>query len=304
MTRVVIPVRGGTSLLIGLETTGLPHAPSDWELVRQAASVIGSWLVQGAAPAMDDRLDVYALGPLRAERRGVMLLNWGGPKAGTRQAEAIFAFLFDRGERGANKDEIIELIWPDVDLERADPAFHRTLGGLRRTLSPTECAQSGEVISFRNDRYHLNPELVRWSDIREFEDQLDAACTASEPEEVRQHLETARRLYRGDYLDDCPFYGDSSHVEARRQLFRGRHIDVLIALADAQEHRGNRSAAARFLREAVAGNGNQCTPAEQGLLRLEAVARRPTSARIGRQPRADLPPGRASVYLDEVTAAG
>ena len=40
--------------------------------------------------------------------------HWGGAKAGTRQAEGVFAFLLDRGERGAAKDEFIELIWPAV----------------------------------------------------------------------------------------------------------------------------------------------------------------------------------------------
>ena len=294
--RIVIPIDGRTYLSIGLDTPGRPSSPADWELVQQLGSFIGSWLAEGAGRAhlehrpsrlhalpsrprpwlsavqdVDDRLDVYALGTLRAERGGVPLRNWGGPKAGTRQAEAIFAFLFDRGERGANKDEIIELIWPDVDLKRADLAFHRTLGGLRRSLSPSGCTSlAGEVISFRNDRYHLNPELVRWSDVREFEEHVNAACSTSEPEAVRKHLETARRLYRGEYLDDCPFFGDSSEVDERRQLFRERHTDVLVDLADAQERRGNRMAAAHFFREALARSVDQCPPAEQGLVRLQA----------------------------------
>ena len=34
-------------------------------------------------------------------------------------------------------------------------------------------------------------------------------------------LEAARALYRGDYLDDCPFYGDSVHVEERRASLCG-----------------------------------------------------------------------------------
>jgi hypothetical protein len=78
-------------------------------------------------------------------------------------------------------------------------------------------------------------------------------------------------VYRGDYLDDRPYYGDSSHVETRRQLFQGRYKDVLISLADAQEQVGNRAAAMHYLREALAGDGNQYAPAESGLIRLEAV---------------------------------
>ena len=75
-------------------------------------------------------------GPAPGRRRDGPIERWGGDKAGTRQAEALFAFLFDRGERGVAKDEVLELIWPDTDLERADLAFHRTMVGLRRTLDP------------------------------------------------------------------------------------------------------------------------------------------------------------------------
>jgi DNA-binding SARP family transcriptional activator len=299
MAQLVIPIAGGKSLLIGLQTAGMPDSPSDSDLVRRVATFIGFWLAQqpsgaalehqprdvqsedmtvrqslGCTPPIDDRLDVFALGTLRAERGGIPIRSWGGPKAGTRQAEGIFAFLFDRGERGAHKDEIIELIWPDVSLGRGDLAFHRTIGGLRRTLSPLRRAKVGETISFHNDRYRLNSDLIRWSDVREFEGQLDAASIASESEAIRQHLETARLLYRGDYLDDCPFFGDSSDVEERRQLLRGRRTDVLLALADAHELCGNRTAAVSFFREALTGNGNDCPPAEQGLMRLHLVAPR------------------------------
>jgi DNA-binding SARP family transcriptional activator len=298
LAQFVINIAGGRSVLIGLETTDMPYTAHEWEFVRRVATFIGSWLGQetaravperrsGALPsevvrlsewhssaaAIDDRLDVYALGTLRAERGGLPVKNWGGPKAGTRQAQAIFAFLFDRGERGAQKDEIIELIWPDVELERADLAFHRTLGGLRRTLSPSGGTSGDGVISFRNDRYHLNPELVRWSDVYEFEEQLDAACTTGEPAAARRHLDRARRLYRGDYLDDCPFYGDSVAVEEGRQLFRGRHTDALMALAHAHEQVGNPTAALGLLREALARDGTHCPTAEQALIRLQGSAR-------------------------------
>ena len=324
VAQLAIPLDGGSFLVIGIETMGLAAKTTDWELLRQAASCIGSWLAQRvAAPAAsghqptampaqrirpgtsfgraasDGRLDVHALGSLHVERDGVPLQNWGGPKAGNHQAEAIFAILFDRGERGAPKDEIVELIWPDVPLERADLAFHRTLGGLRRTLSASGRAEPTAVISYRNDRYRLNPDLVRWTDVGEFEKQLDAAARASDPLTIRDHLEAARSLYRGDYLDDCPYYGDSSGVEARRQLLRGRHTDVLIGLGISHELRGNDTAAAGFFREALAENGNQCTLAEQGLIRMQAIGSAGTDV-VGdqRQPR------RRPHRFQEVAAAG
>lgn len=303
VAELIVPTGDDGSLLVGAKESGLPYPPADRELLRQAANYLGASLTvqqvttteaQALAglgrrhealsveerelrealvpgPTSERRLEVYALGSLHAQRDGELIQGWGGPKAGTRQAEAIFAFLFDRGERGAHKDEMVELIWSDVDLERADLAFHRTIGGLRRTLSSNE-ERLGDVISFHNDRYRLNQELLRWSDLAEFEQHLVDARTATDSAGRLTHLEAARRLYRGDYMDDCPFYGDSSEVEDRRQFLRGRYTDILLALADAHELRGDRPAAAGFFRDALRANRGQCQPAEDGLARLQAAA--------------------------------
>jgi DNA-binding SARP family transcriptional activator len=225
------------------------------------------------AESRDGGLQVFGLGPLRVERAGTMVRQWGGAKAGTRQAEAVFAFLFDRGERGAAKDEIIELIWPDVDLDRADLAFHRTLGGLRTTLEPgRRGGNRGGAITFHNDRYRLDPALVAWSDVAAFEEEMAAASAAPDRDEALRHLERARSLYRGDFLDDCPFYGDSAQVEERRELLRGRCVDLLLSLGERYEERGDRPAAAAAFRQARSVSGDELPPAEDALNRLGASA--------------------------------
>jgi DNA-binding SARP family transcriptional activator len=233
--------------------------------------VLSQAIVQ--AEARDAGLQVFALGPLRVERAGTMVRQWGGAKAGTRQAEAVFAFLFDRGERGAAKDEIVELIWPDVDLDRADLAFHRTLGGLRTTLEPgRRGGNRGGAITFHNDRYRLDPALVAWSDAAAFEEEMAAASAATDRDTALRHLERARSLYRGDFLDDCPFYGDSAQVEERRELLRGRCVDLLLALGERYEERGDRPAAAAAFRQARIVSGDELPPADDALNRLGASA--------------------------------
>ena len=178
--------------------------------------------------------------------------RWGGEKAGSRQAEGIFAFLLDRGERGASKDEIVELIWPDVDLDRADVAFHRTMLGLRSMLQPGRRGRGAPAaITFHNDRYRLDPAMVGWSDVAEYERLIGDAGRATGADGLRM-LEEARALYRGDYLDDCPYYGDSADVEDRRVALRRRHIDLLVELGHRYATRGDRPAAAACYREAQA----------------------------------------------------
>jgi hypothetical protein len=214
-------------------------------------------------------LYVFALGPLRVEREAESIERWGGEKAGARQALGLFAFLFDRGERGVAKDEALELIWPDTDVERADLAFHRTLGALRHTLDPD--GQGGKrAIRFHNDRYRLDPTLVDWSDVAEFLAHIDQARATTERADNLRALEAARSLYRGEYLDDCPFYGDSALVEERRASLRGRSIDLLIGLGEGYEANGDRASAAAAYREAVAAAVDGCPPAVAGLGRLAA----------------------------------
>lgn len=214
-------------------------------------------------------LQVFALGPLRASRGGIPIERWGGEKAGSRQAQGLFAFLFDRGERGVAKDEALELIWPDTDIERADLAFHRTLGGLRHKLDP-DAARGKHAIRFYNDRYRLDPDIVDWSDVAAFLAKLDQARLEATVAGRSRVLEEARVLYRGDYLDDCPFYGDSVHVEERRAALRERTIDLLIALGEGYEAGGDRASAAAAYREATALAEDGCPPAEAGLIRLSS----------------------------------
>ena len=221
---------------------------AEGDVLESQGSALRVALAEAAAPP--NGLRVHALGSLHAELDGEPMRRWGGEKAGARQAEAIFAFLFDRGDRGVAKDEILELVWPDVDLDRADVAFHRTMLGLRSALQPGRRPRgSAGPISFSNDRYRLEPSVVAWSDVMAFDELLSRAGSAPDAEAMRL-FEQARAMYRGDYLDDCPFYGDSAAVEDRRTSLRQRYVDLLVELGERYARAGDRTSAGSCLRQA------------------------------------------------------
>jgi len=89
---------------------------------------------------------------------------------------------------------------------------------------------------------------VAWSDVEEFERLLTSTAGGS-PAAALRALEEARALYRGDYLDDCPYYGDSAQVEDRRARLR-KYVDILVELGERYAERGDRAAAANCLRQA------------------------------------------------------
>src|SRR5450759_4397874 len=126
------------------------------------------------------------------------------------------------------------------------------------------------AVRFHNDRYRLDPGIVEWSDVAVFLARLDQAREAGVGAQGLRLLEEARRLYRGEYLDDCPFYGDSVFVEDRRSSLRGRSIDLLISLGQGYESSGDRASAAAAYREAVAVSVDGSPSAEAGLARLVA----------------------------------
>ena len=259
-----------------------PDVAHDWsplsreevDLARREGAAMTT--AEAVAHALEDhheeasaQLRMYALGPMIVERRGASLRRWGGDKAGSRQAQALFAFLFDRGSAGIAKDEATELIWPDLSIRRGDLAFHRTLGGLRSVLDEGR-GDAGSIL-FEGGRYRLARDVVGWSDVGTFDTLLSAAMRQPAGDAI-QVLEEARRLYRGDLLDDCPIYGDSAFVERRRAELRGRFEDLLVELGDRYIEAGDSASAAERYREALTIDRDN-ERATAGLERLKATPR-------------------------------
>jgi DNA-binding SARP family transcriptional activator len=172
-----------------------------------------------------------------------------------------------------SKDEAEELIWPDLDLEKADTAFHRTISALRRTLEPgLRRGNESRTVAYHHERYWLDPATVAWCDADAFGALVERGHTLlrqGETEAARTGFAEALALYRGDYMDDCPFFGDSSYVEERRVELRGQRIDTLLALGAVYERLGQAGEAATCYRRALAAADGDCPRAEEGLARLQ-----------------------------------
>jgi GAF domain-containing protein len=122
-------------LRVGRTLSGSPLSADDHELLRLSATYVAAALRAGRredeqVEALDELtqerarvqltgaalhealvnrssglsgLHVRALGSLIVLRDDVPIERWGGEKAGSRQAEGLFAFVFDRGERGIRR---------------------------------------------------------------------------------------------------------------------------------------------------------------------------------------------------------
>jgi hypothetical protein len=197
-------------------------------------------------------LRVHAIGSLRLQHGRLTIQSLGGPKAGANQALGLFAFLFDRGPRGIDKDEAIEIIWPDAPLDVADTAFHRTMLGLRGTL---QAGGMGGAVEYLGGRYVLESGLISWSDVSELEESIEASAMTPDQRTRAELLEACRQINQADYMDDCPFYGTSAQVESSRRLLRTVRHAVLVELAELYASEGHLALSAMRRAEADALEG-------------------------------------------------
>ncbi len=242
------------------------------QLAQHAAETTRKAAMKESVPT-GEGMRVYALGSLRVERDGELITKWGGDKAGTYQAEALFAFLFDRRGKGITKDEAEEIIWVDLEISKADSAFHRTLAALRRTLEPgLKRGNQSRLITYHHERYWLEPSAITWCDVEQFIADVERGATLLHQQDLAgalEMLDQAHRLYRGDYMDDCPFFGDSSYVEDQRQALRSRYIELQVMLGTVYEAQNRIGEASSAYRHALELSIDGCPPAEDGLTRLQ-----------------------------------
>jgi hypothetical protein len=71
------------------------------------------------------------------------------------------------------------------------------------------------------------------------------------------------------YMDDCPFFGDSSYVEERRTELHDQRIEMLLALGAVYERLSQTGEAATCYRRALSAADGDCPRAEDGLARLQ-----------------------------------
>lgn len=141
-------------------------------------------------------LRINVLGPFRAERDGVPL---AGATVQPRR-QAILALAARAGARGIGREEVMSLLWPDAEEEKARRALNQAVYALRRDL--------GDDLALAGSRdLRLDPSRVS-VDLWDFEFALES-----------KDLRAAVALHAGPFLDgfrldDTP--GFERWVEAQR----------------------------------------------------------------------------------------
>jgi predicted ATPase len=142
---------------------------------------------------------VRLLGTLSAERDGETITHFRSQKTA-----ALFAFLCVHAPQGRShgREEIVELFWPEQDLEAGRNSLRVALSFLRRALEPPP-ASPGSVLVTNRTHVRLRAEAIR-TDVAAFEEAL-----------ARGETRPALRLYEaGPFLPGI--YDEWADLERER----------------------------------------------------------------------------------------
>lgn len=140
----------------------------------------------------------------------------------------LLAYLALHIGRTISRERLIDIFWPELELEAGRDNLSTALSSLRRELRNS--GSSAETLLADRQQISLNPKLVT-TDVADFELSLKQARSSASVQERVRLLEAATALYRGDLLDTCY---DEWAVSAQSAL-RRRYLEALIDLAEDYE---------------------------------------------------------------------
>lgn len=162
-----------------------------------------------------------------------------------RKAPALLKLLALSRDHQLVRDQVMELLWPDLDSTGAAGQLYKAIHQLRKAFGAG--AQESDVedwIATRKNLVLLAPPGGLITDVDLFERAARDALAARDIKE----LERATALYAGDLL---PMDLYEAWIQAPRDRLRQIYVDVLLALAQDYQSRGELAAAAETYRTAL-----------------------------------------------------
>ena len=186
-----------------------PHDPS--ELMVDYSQVLPNY---GKGQHL---LEVYALNGGQVVLNGTTIRSWDGVLP-----RLLFYFLVDRGI--ATRDDIFHNFWRDVDIPEATNVFHVTKRKLNEMLGI-------ELMIYDGGFYRFSPNIELRYDVLAFMNKVQEGDLADDDTQASASLETALRLYRGDFLNAY----ELEWIRQRRYELRQSYCEALGHLGRVRE---------------------------------------------------------------------
>jgi len=145
-----------------------------------------------------------------------------------------------------HREQMMELLWPEIDPESASNNLHKIIYMARRALEPgLKSGAHSRFIITQEQLILLRAPSSLWIDVEAFEQRAAEAIRCGEPEAYEEAL----ALYRGDLLTE-DLYEEWSAF--RRGQLRSLRQDLLTKLAQLYERDGQYLESTNCLKEILA----------------------------------------------------
>src|SRR5947209_3316677 len=224
-------------------------------------------------------LRIFALGQFRIERLqgnewcAVINRTWH-----RRRARALLGCLLSSPGRRLGREQAMEALWPELDMETAANRLNGAVHELRQILEP-EIARpaASRMLRLERDVLLLADANQIWIDADIFEGLINKANVTSDPMQAEQLLEEAAQLYGGDYLLEELY---SEWAIARRESLRRGWMGLLLYLAELRASRGALASAIEPLDRLLATDPIHETAVRRLMLLLTRLDRRGEALRV------------------------
>src|SRR2546423_5635012 len=199
---------------------------------------------KSAAPSS---LEIQLLGPFRVavDGRVVEERHWS-----RRKPALLVKLLALQPHRQLHREQVMEMLWPDLDAEAAANNLHKSIHAVRRALEPNlKAGSDSHFILSHGQQVHLRAPGRLWIDAEEFEQGATEALKSSDT----RACEKALALYGGDLLIEDPY---EDWAAARREQLCGLRRELLLKLANIYESGGEYVRSIERLKQLVADDAS------------------------------------------------
>ena len=176
-------------------------------------------------------LKVRLFGGFEVWRAGELLSPETWPQ---RKTESLLKLLLTERGRVFTQDQLIEALFPDLDVKKAAQNLYRRISELRHILEPDikKGAQSQYILRTGLGGYCFSGKTPCWLDTEEFQKHCEAARELADTDrwlQAHERYQEALVLYRGDFLAE-DLYEEWSL--GPREHWRELYLQALSQLAE------------------------------------------------------------------------
>src|SRR5688572_23585136 len=192
-------------------------------------------------PPMTQILSIEMLGGLRIRVRASTITRFR-----TQKTAALLGYLAFYPQRVHSREELVDLFWPDSDIDAGRGSLRASLASLRVQFEQ-EGIDANDVLEADRKVVRLNTASVE-TDVARFELTAAAASRIQNPSDRAEELTAAVDLYRGPLMSG--HYDD--WIMQERDRIQQVYASLLRNAAASHQEIGDLSKAIQFLQRLVA----------------------------------------------------